>query len=58
VLGGHLHLKAALKGDAPRRALARFYIHSLLPEHTGLLVQAREGAGRRAGPVTPDDLAA
>jgi acyl-CoA dehydrogenase len=57
VLGGHLHLKAALAGDAPRRALARFYVHSLLPEHTGLLVQVREGADAVLG-LTPDDLAA
>ena len=57
VLGGHLHLKSALAGDAPRRALARFYVQSLLPEHTGLLAQVREGAGSVLG-LSPDDLAA
>ncbi|WP_373028739.1 acyl-CoA dehydrogenase [Sulfitobacter sp.] len=45
VLGGHLHLKAALadKGGA-REKLARFYILRLLPEHAGLLVHAQSGA--------------
>ena len=28
----------------PREKLARFYINSLLPEHIGLLDQARQGA--------------
>lgn len=46
VLGGHFHLVAALaeNGDGPRTRLARFYITRLLPEHTGLLVQATAGA--------------
>ena len=57
VLGGHFHLKAGRAGDAPRLALARFYIHSLLPEHAGLLVCAREGADSVLA-LTPDDLAA
>ncbi|MGJ8544241.1 MAG: acyl-CoA dehydrogenase [Sulfitobacter sp.] len=45
VLGGHLHLKAALadKGGA-REKLARFYMQRLLPEHAGLLTQAQAGA--------------
>ncbi len=44
VLGGHLHLKAAMaeKGGA-REKLARFYIQRLLPEHVGLLTQAQAG---------------
>ena len=44
VLGGHLHLKAALadKGG-PREHLARFYIQRLLPEHAGLLAHAQAG---------------
>ncbi|MEP1610867.1 MAG: acyl-CoA dehydrogenase [Roseobacter sp.] len=45
VMGGYLHLKAALAGvDPARLALARFYILRLLPEHTGLLVQAQAGS--------------
>ena len=57
VLGGHVHLKAALAGGAARRALARFYIESLLPEHAALLAQARDGGGAVLG-LSPDDLAA
>ncbi len=46
VLGGHLHLTAALAEghEGPRTALARFYIRRLLPEHAALLAQVREGA--------------
>jgi len=46
VLGAHYHLKAALaEGDeGPRVKLARFYINRLLPDHSGLLVQAMAGA--------------
>ncbi len=45
VLGGHYHLSAALaEPDGPRAKLARFYINALLPEHAGLLAQARNGA--------------
>jgi acyl-CoA dehydrogenase len=56
VLGGHLHLRAAI-ADATRLPLARVAIRRLMPEYTGLLAQAREGA---AGlyEVTSDDLAA
>ena len=46
VLGGYYHLCAAAheKGDGGRTKLATFYIHSLLPEYSGLLVQAMQGA--------------
>ncbi len=46
VLGAHFHLKSALAegGKGPRSRLAEFYITRLLPEHAGLLVQARAGA--------------
>ncbi|MCF6444376.1 acyl-CoA dehydrogenase [Nereida sp. MMG025] len=43
VLGAHFHLKAAI-ADPSRLHLATFYIKRLLPEHTGLLAHAREGA--------------
>ncbi|MFG6500738.1 acyl-CoA dehydrogenase [Sulfitobacter sp. 1A13191] len=49
VMGGHLHLQAAMAekaagaGDA-RAKLARFYIQRLLPEHQGLLAHAQAGA--------------
>ena len=45
VLGGHLHLKAALAAPEGARAhLARFYIKRLLPEHAGLLAHAQSGS--------------
>ena len=46
VLGGYYHLCAAAheKSDGARTKLATFYIHSLLPEYSGLLVQAMQGA--------------
>ncbi len=49
VLGGHFHLRAALAekaggAEGPRRHLAAFYIGRMLPEHQGLLAQARAGA--------------
>ena len=46
VLGGYYHLCAAAheKGDGARTKLATFYIHSLLPEYSGLLAQATQGA--------------
>ena len=46
VLGAHFHLHAAMSEPepGPRGKLARFYINSLLPEHIGLLDQARQGA--------------
>lgn len=46
VLGGHLQLTTAL-ADTPggaRERLARFYIKRLLPEYTGHLTHATEGA--------------
>jgi acyl-CoA dehydrogenase len=43
VLGGQAHLKAAL-ADGGREALARVMIRRLLPELSGLLAQAKEGA--------------
>jgi alkylation response protein AidB-like acyl-CoA dehydrogenase len=56
VLGGHLHLRAAL-ADAAREPLARVAIRRLMPDYIGLLVQAREGAGGLFA-VSPGDLAA
>jgi alkylation response protein AidB-like acyl-CoA dehydrogenase len=56
VLGGHLHLRAAM-ADAARLPLARVAIRRLMPEYIGLLVQAREGAGGLFA-VSPGDLAA
>lgn len=46
ILGAHYHLKAACaEGEnGPRTKLARFYINRLLPEHTGLLAHAMQGA--------------
>ncbi|QFU09835.1 Acyl-CoA dehydrogenase, short-chain specific [Rhodobacteraceae bacterium THAF1] len=57
VLGGVAHLRAAVKGDAGRRALAAFYIERLLPEHASLLVHAKAGADGLYA-LTLDDLAA
>ncbi|MGC1494801.1 MAG: acyl-CoA dehydrogenase [Sulfitobacter sp.] len=58
VLGGHLHLRAAMadKGGA-REKLARFYIQRLLPEHVGLLAHAQAGADDLFA-LTTDELAA
>lgn len=58
VLGGHLHLKAAMadQGGA-REKLARFYIQRLLPEHAGLLTHAQAGADDLFA-LTVDELAA
>lgn len=46
VLGGYYHLRASLcdAGQGARTALARFYIKTLLPEHTGLIAAACQGA--------------
>ena len=57
VLGGHFHLRAALAGSSARGALARVFIRRLLPEHVGLLIEAREGAAGLYD-LGPDDLAA
>ena len=56
VLGGHLHLRAAM-ADAGRQPLARVAIRRLMPEYIGLLAQAREGADGLFA-MSPDDLAA
>ncbi|AXI41113.1 acyl-CoA dehydrogenase [Sulfitobacter sp. SK011] len=58
VLGGHLHLKAAMadRGGA-REKLARFYIQRLLPEHIGLLAHAQAGDDDLFA-LTVDELAA
>ena len=57
VLGGHLHLRAAMadKGGA-REKLARFYIQRLLPEHIGLLAHAQAGESDLFA-LTVDELA-
>ncbi|KIN70722.1 Acyl-CoA dehydrogenase-like protein [Sulfitobacter noctilucae] len=58
VLGGQLHLKAAMADpDGPRAHLARFYIHWLLPEHEGMLVQAQTG-DETLYAITPEALSA
>ncbi|MEO1678909.1 MAG: acyl-CoA dehydrogenase [Pseudomonadota bacterium] len=58
VLGAHYHLKAAMaEGEGARLALAGFYIERLLPEHGGLLAQARAGA-EGVYALSLDDLAA
>ena len=59
VLGAHFHLKAAVSegGSGPRSALARVAVKRLLPEHLGLLAQAREGAADLYA-LTPEDLSA
>lgn len=57
VLGGHAHLCAAMSGDESRTRLATFYIKRMMPEHTGLLAHAREGADDLMA-ITADDLAA
>jgi acyl-CoA dehydrogenase len=56
VLGGQAHLKAAL-ADPGREALARVMIRRLLPELSGLLAQAKEGAAGLYA-VGADELAA
>ena len=43
ILGAHAHLTAAM-ADAARAPLARIMIKRLLPEHLGLLAQAKSGA--------------
>jgi alkylation response protein AidB-like acyl-CoA dehydrogenase len=57
VLGAEAHLRAAIHGDAARRQLAMFHIRRLLPDHSALLAQVREGAGDLMA-LTPADLAA
>ncbi len=58
VLGGHCHLKAALADPQGARCkLARFYINGLLPQYSGLLAQAQNGAEDLFA-LSADDLAA
>jgi len=58
VLGGHVHLKAAMAdAGGAREKLARFYIQRLLPEHMGLLAHAQAGAGDLYA-LSVDELAA
>ncbi|WP_372890727.1 acyl-CoA dehydrogenase [Rhodosalinus sp.] len=59
VLGGHYHLRAARAegGAGPRTALAQVYVRRLLPEHAGLLAEARAG-GADLYALSDDDLAA
>ncbi|WOI55467.1 acyl-CoA dehydrogenase [Palleronia sp. LCG004] len=57
ILGAHYHLRSARNGNDARRALARFYIERMLPEHAGLQVQVRRG-GDGLFDLTLDDLAA
>ncbi len=57
VLGGHVHLAAAMTGDEARQKLATFYIKRLLPEHVGLLAHTREGADDLMA-ITAEELAA
>ncbi|TNC51520.1 acyl-CoA dehydrogenase [Rubellimicrobium rubrum] len=56
ILGARAHLQAAMAGDGARLRLAAFYVRRLLPEHMGLLAQARDGAGGVLD-VTAADLA-
>ena len=57
VLGADAHLRAAHATGGARSALARVAIRRLLPEHTALLAEAREGAAQLYA-LTPEDLAA
>lgn len=59
VLGAHYHLKAACaeEGEGPRTKLARFYIKRLLPEHSGHLAHAIQGAAELYD-LSIDDLSA
>ena len=57
VLGGHMHLKAAMSNrGGSRERIARFYIERLLPEHAGLLDQAQVGSDALYA-LTAEDLA-
>lgn len=59
VLGGYAHLKAAIAEgeEGPRTRLARLYINRLLPEHAGLLAEAKAGASDLYA-LSPDELMA
>ncbi|MEP6017386.1 MAG: acyl-CoA dehydrogenase [Paracoccaceae bacterium] len=58
VLGGHMHLKAAMSDrGGPRESLAQFYIQRLMPEHASLLTHAQAGSADLFA-LSADDLAA
>ncbi|GGF49942.1 hypothetical protein SAMN05216376_11095 [Mameliella alba] len=58
VLGAHYHLRAALAApDSADARLAGFYIQRLLPEHAGLLAEARAEVGALANLKTEDLVA-
>ncbi len=58
VLGGHFHLKAAIaEPEGTRAKLTQFYITRMLPEHTGLLAHATNGADDLYA-LTPEELQA
>lgn len=58
VLGAHFHLRAALANpDGSDARLAAFYIHRLLPEHIGLLSEARAEPASLADIRTEDFVA-
>ncbi|MEO9518370.1 MAG: acyl-CoA dehydrogenase [Paracoccaceae bacterium] len=58
VLGGHMHLKAAMSDrGGPRESLAQFYIQRLMPEHASLLAHAQAGSADLFA-LSADDLAA
>lgn len=59
VIGAHFHLRAATAegGTGPRSALARVHVRRVLPEASGLLAQALDGAAPLYA-LSPADLAA
>ncbi|MEP3848266.1 MAG: acyl-CoA dehydrogenase [Paracoccaceae bacterium] len=58
VLGGHMHLKAAMSDrGGPRESLAQFYIQRLMPEHASLLAHAQAGSADLFA-LSADELAA
>ncbi len=58
VLGAHYHLRAAMAApDSADARLAGFYIQRLLPEHTGLLAEARAEVSALANLKTEDLVA-
>lgn len=57
VLGGHVHLRAAMAAPGTAREhLARLFVTRILPEHSALVVQARAGA-EGVYALSADDLA-
>ncbi|MGP6087224.1 acyl-CoA dehydrogenase [Antarctobacter jejuensis] len=58
VLGGHFHLRAAMANpDSADARLAAFYIQRMLPEHVGLLAEARADL-RSLADIRTEDLVA